>query len=518
MNFDFSTLGGKINAGLIVFLLLTVVISALRGIRMRFGRSLWKLIVVACTAALAFATVTTVLSNLGTLLTEEKLNEALATADPQILEKLTEMLALFPNVLALVLALPLSLLAPVLFIVAFLVYSIPAFIVYIIVAVLLFPRRRISRLPFTRLWGFIFGAVRGTVVALVYIFPLLGLSLMVNGAFAKFEASLDGDVKEIADTAAEITETVYDFPGISFLYEHGGEKFFEALTTFSCEIDGKTYKCTMSREVDTFGDIYIDAKPLLDADFANLGEAESAAIKAVAQDVKDSDILRVILAEGLSAICGEWAEGQTPLSIKKPQVDNAQIQQILDGAIDTFKDATPDSVGDDLVAVADTIDVLISHGVFGAFDDPDVLMDLFSSTEFISDLKEAMTESESVKAIVSETAKVGVQSLCSTLIDEENYGDACDEIASAVAGTLNTLSSVGEGLSDAEKKAAQAQVLSETLNAALEDHVDTEDAAVGDAVIDLLAEILVDEFTQGIEDQDVTMQSVLDYLGIGVQA
>ncbi|MBO5789805.1 MAG: hypothetical protein J6R40_01470 [Clostridia bacterium] len=511
MNFDFSTIGGKINLAMILFFVCTVAFAAWRGTRMRTARSVWRLITVISAAALAFATVSTLLSNVGEVLSQEKLSEIFATADPEIHGWLDDVFALFPSAVALALSLPLSVLAPILFILAFFIYSIPLYIIYLIVAILLFPRQKKSHLPFTRLWGGIAGALKGTVVSLAYIFPLLGLALIVNGAFARFDTSADPDLEKIADTAAEATDAVYNFPGIKPLYELCGDKFFTALTSFSCEIDGVTYECTMSKEMDTFGEIIVDIKPLFDADFENLGEKESDAIKAVAADVNDSVILRVILSEALSSMCQEWSQGNAPLDISKPAVDDPRMQQILDGAIDTFKNTTPDTVGDDLIALANAIDVLISHDVFGSLSDPDSLMDLLSSETFISDLKGAMQESESVKAVVEETVKVGVQSICSTLIEDEQYEAACEEIATEVADALNSLASTGD-------EAAQAQALASTIHTALEAHISAEDLGVGDAVIDFAAEIIVNEFAQGIADGSVSTQDILGYLGIGAIA
>ena len=161
--------------------------------------------------------------------------------------------------------------------------------------------------------------------------------------------------------------------------------------------------------------------------------------------------------------------------------------------------------------MANAIDVLISHDVFGSFSDPDALMDLLSSETFISDLKGAMQESESIKAVVTETVKVGVQSICSTLIEDEQYEAACEEIATEVADALNSLASTGD-------EAAQAQALASTIHTALEAHISAEDLGVGDAVIDFAAEIIVNEFAQGIADGSVSTQDILGYLGIGAVA
>lgn len=506
MNFDFSTLSGKINLAMVIFFLCTVALAAWRGWRMRTGRSVWRLLTVVCAAALAFVTVSTLLSNVGEVLSKENLTEAFKTADPEIHEWLADAFSMFPNAVALALALPMSVLAPILFIVAFFVYSIPLYIIYLIIAILVFPKQKKSHLPLTRLWGMIAGACKGAVVSLAYIFPLLGLALIVNNAFARIDTSSDPDLQAVADVAAEATDAVYSFPGIKPLYDACGDKFFTALTSFICEIDGVTYTCNISKEADTFGQIIVDIKPILDADFNNLGQKESNALKAVAADINDSMILRVILSEALSSMCEQWSQGDAPFDIKKPSVDDPRMQQILDGAIETFRHTTPYTVGNDLIALADAIDVLISHDVFGALENPDALMDLFENDTFITDLKEAMQGSESIETIVKETVKVGVQSICSTFIEQETYEAACEDIASDVADALNTLASAGN-------EAAQAEALSNTIRETLGDHIS--DFEVGDAMLDFTAEIIVSEFADGIANGSVTSEDILAYLGIG---
>lgn len=506
MNFDFSTLGGKINLAMIVFFLCTVAFSALRGWYMRTARSTWRLITVVCAAALAFVTVSTLLSNAGAVLSKENLTEAFKTADPEIHEWLADAFSLFPNAVALALALPLSVLAPILFIAAFIVYSIPLYIIYLIIAILVFPKQKKSHLPLTRLWGMIAGACKGAVVSLVYIFPMLGLILIINNAFARVDTSADPTLQDISDISAEVTDTIYNFPGIKPLYNACGDVFFTALTSFSCEIDGVTYKCDISKEADTFGQIIVDIKPILDADFNNLSQKESDALKAVAADINDSMILRVILSEALSSVCEQWSQGNAPLDIKKPNADDARMQQILDGAIETFRHTTPYTVGNDLIALADAIDVLISHDVFGALSNPDTLADLFANDEFIFDLKDAMQGSESVQAVVQETVKVAVQSACSSFIKEEAYEAACKDIATEVADTLNSLST-------AESKDVQTQILSEAIQNTLTEH--TENLQISNAMLNFASEIIVDEFANQITNGSVSTDDVLAYLGIG---
>ena len=506
MNFDFSTLGGKINLAMIVFFLCTVAFSALRGWYMRTARSTWRLVTVICAAALAFVTVSTLLSNTGAVLSKENLTEAFKTADPEIQKWFADAFALFPNAVALALALPLSVLAPVLFIAAFIVYSIPLYIIYLIIAILVFPKQKKSHLPLTHLWGMIAGACKGAVVSLVYIFPMLGLALIVNNAFAQIDTSSDPELQSIADTAAEATDAVYHFPGIKPLYDACGDKFFTALTSFVCEIDGVTYTCDISKEADTFGQIIVDIKPIIDADFNTLGQKESDALKAVAADINDSMILRVILSEALSSMCEQWSQGNAPLDIAKPIVDNARIQQILDGAIETFRYTSPYTIGDDLIALADAIDVLISHNVFNALDNPDTLSDLLSNDDFVVDLKAAMQESQSVQAVVQETVKVAVQSVCSSFIKQETYEAACQDIAAEVANTLNSLSTI-------ENKTVQAQILSDKIQNSLKQH--TENLQISDAMLDLVSEIVISEFSNQIANGSTSTEDIMSYLGIG---
>ena len=504
--FDFSTLSGKINLAMVIFFLCTVAFSAWRGWRMRTARACWRLATVVCAAGLAFVTVSILLSNAGAVFSQESLMQAFETADPEIHQFLTDAFSLFPNAVALALALPISVLAPILFILIYIVYSIPLYIIYLIIAIIVFPKRKESKLHLTRLWGLIAGTVKGMVVSFVYIFPLLGLGLIVNNAFAHIDTSADPDLQVIADTAAEATDAVCDFPGIKLLYNAFGDSFFSALTSFSCEIDGVTYKCDISQEADTFGKIIVNAKPILDADFNNLGQKESDALKAVAADINNSTILRVILSEALSSMCEQWSQGNAPLDIQKPSVDDAHMQQILDGAIETFRNSTPNSIGQDLIALADAIDVLISHNVFNAFKNPDSLADLFANDEFILDLKDAMQGSESIQAVVHETVKIGVQSICSSFIQKETYIEACEDIAAEVASTLNTLST-------AQDKETQAQILSNTIQDTFGEHM--ENLSVSDAMLNFASEIIVDEFANQITNGSVSTDDVLAYLGIG---
>ena len=79
-------------------------------------------------------------------------------------------------------------------------------------------------------------------------------------------------------------------------------------------------------------------------------------------------------------------------------------------------------------------------------------------------------------------------------------------IAAEVANTLNSLSTI-------ENKTVQAQILSDKIQNSLEQH--TENLQISDAMLDLVSEIVVSEFSNQIANGSTSTEDIMSYLGIG---
>lgn len=478
------------------------------GRRKRFLRSLIRCAATVSAAVFAFVTVLSFYEVLSAPLPLGQLQSyiELYPEAREGLEMLVMLTEVFPKSFSLLMLLPTSLLGPLLFCLLFWVYRLTVGLVAIIVCLVLrIVLRKRKLAPFSKLLGGMFGVVRGAVFLFVFIFPLMGYLSMAGQVFSAVDpAELPAEYTEIKAEVDPFLDAFQNHPVSKTVYGAGGEAVFEALTSFSHQnTEGESFKVVWSEEIDQYITILFHAKPLSDFDLENVDQDQIDAIKALAGDIGSSDVLSTIIAEVLSAACTAWDNGEAFLDTPCPTVEEENAAAILNAAIDTFKDSTPDTVAEDLLSVAELFEVMAEHDVFNALNNPDQLLDLLGDDAFMSSAIEVLKDNERLEGLLKETIKTGVKAAMESAADDEAFSEAVDSLTASAADELNALASL-------ETKEEQVAAVSDAITQALANsNIDQ-----GGAVVDYVAELLIDEFADKIQSGTVTPEDIAAYLGL----
>lgn len=497
-----------VSLSIYAFAALTVLGGFLVGMRKRFWRALVYLGVVVAAALLAFGMTSDILIGLGRPTSPEEW-QAAVMAEPRLAEyadAFIELADALPGTLSLIMLIPFSLMGPLLFGLIFGLYRIVLGIAAGIICLILrfvFPKNPHPS-AVNRLSGGVLGAVRGVILTFVVLFPLIGYSAMADDVLAATDQAISGEnYQTVRQEITVVTDQIQNNPISQLTYDMGGEAAFAYLTRARYETaEGETLSVDWNKEIEQYTNIILHALPLKGVKLEDFEEAQANAIKDIAGDVGNSQVLSHVIAEVLSAVCSKWDAGEPFLNIQKPTTEDEKVAAILETAIDTFKDSTPATVAEDLMSVAELFSVMVEYNAFASINNSEQLLDLLSNNDFMTDAIDVLKNNERLENLLKETVKTGVKAVLETAVDQDSFNQAIESVNQAAADQLNALSH----LDAEEQKAAVADAITD----AMADH----SIEGGSAVVDYVAELLVEEFADKIADGAVSPDEIADYLGL----
>ena len=179
------------------------------------------------------------------------------------------------------------------------------------------------------------------------------------------------------------------------------------------------------------------------------------------------------------------------------------VANILETAIDTFKTSTPATVSQDILSVANLLEVMAKYDVFSSLDNPDTLLEILQNDDFMEDAIAVLKENDRLEDLLKETVKTGVKAAVESAAGDETFNETVDALTASAAEELNALASF-------ETKEEQTAAVADAITQALQDN----DIHQGGAVVDYVAELLIDEFADQIQNGTVTPEDVAAYLGL----
>ena len=479
--------------------------NLLKGMRKYFLRSFLRLCFTVAAAVFAFTAMQGLYETLGSPAMTAELFAALK-AQPEMQSftaEIEQMQNAMPGAFSLLLLLPVSLMGPVLFVTVFAVLRFLMGILYFIVS-LFIPKRKHHN-GTSKLLGGLCGALKGVLLVAMVIFPIAGYSAMAGQVMETTEELLVSTEDHAAVEEVEaVLQLVEEHPIVQTISALGGKQLFSHLTSFTyLANDGAELSVSWEKELTQFAQMAEHIMALEGIDFENMQEEQVNAIKALANDLQGSQTLSIVAAELLSGACTAWSEGESFLGKAKPTVDSESVEAILNSAIETFKDSTPQTVGEDILSVAELFTVMDKYDVFAAVNDPDQLMDLLSDDAFLEEAIEVLKDNDRLEAVLKETVKSGVKMAVSSALEGDEYDEAMDAINQAAAEQLNALSAY----ETAEEKQA-------AISAAITEAMGEYGVEKGGAAADYVAEILMEEFADQIASGTVTPEDIAAYFGL----
>lgn len=317
------------------------IIGALGGFSKGLIRSAVKVVTIILAFVVAFSVTPLVLSKAYEL--------ALPTID-DLLAKFGDVFVASPTLKEFFPTLVQALIKPIVFIVVFAVCLLVAFLVRAIVNLLLKPVLPKKKGLIGRLGGLALGLVAGVMVALCFVFPIVGYFTAAPSVYTNVSDIISTEEKPI-DTAVE--EAIINLPNnksIKITNDLAGS-YFKKLVTYK---DGET-------EVSALDDlVYVTSLVPPALRFVNsVGEIETMdhqAIRDVATILGKNDKWRTIATEIVNYASQKWIGNEGFLGFNLQEKFDPDYKIVLDVILYDLATCTPDTIVDVLNDIANTIE------------------------------------------------------------------------------------------------------------------------------------------------------------------
>ena len=340
-----------------------------------------------------------------------------------------------PELTGLASSLAVMLVAPIFFLLFYIVIKLLSWIVYKIFASALHLKGP-GRLG--HLLGAVGGVVCGFLTLVVLVTPIFGYADLV---LKISDTTTDDSLTELVDPIQAIRKT----PIASQAYAMLGETLFNGLTT----ADWEDTEINLNNEADILISVVNDAMPLLEKPMAEYGPEESAAIQKMAQDVGRSPVLCTVISSVLADTSKAWLNGEDALGVSKPEAGE-ELQGIVDSLLVVFATSDRTNIGADLTTFADIMSIMIDNELFALAQSEggaDALAEKLSSGGVAAELYQTLGENPRMQGVQTTVTNTGVRMLLNRLGDvdqlRENHGEMLESIATELKehrnedGTLN---------------------------------------------------------------------------------
>ena len=455
---------------------LIVVVNVLVGIARGFSRGLLRLITLIGAAVGAFLLSKSLSQMLAGRL-ESTLLQALSSNDSfaAFLEK-NPLVGDSAGVLTQML------LAPILFLLCYMVLKMVTLLIYGLLRAILSvgkPKNPLLRL----VGGACMGLLAGLIGVLVFVTPVMGYTQLMSRTIEESESL----TQALGSLGLEEYNEKYIAPAAtaplaSSLYNGLGSKLFDGLTTV--EFNGADAKLeTEWFAVTGIGD---HAAVLAKRPVAEYGSVESEAVHALAKGVDDSRMLSALSSGAISGFASSWLEGQPFLGAGRPATGDESVDVILNGFVRVLSTTDPELIGQDLENFADLFDLFIKYEIFakiGAGESTDQLVTHLATSGFLQEARSLLSTNPRLEPVVNAISDAGMRMLVRSLGDPSKYLEEHGELMQKMSTVLkNAVDGEGNINTDA---------LSQDLNGVFAEHQVT----VPDSASDIIAKGLADEFT-----------------------
>ena len=372
------------------------------------------------------------------------------------------------------------LVTPILFLLCYMVLKVITWIVYIILRFVCHIKKGKGLLPHF-VGGAAMGLAAGLIGVLVFVTPVMGYTDLLSRTAT--DAGKLAESLSLDEYNEQYLQPVSEAPVAAALYDSMGSKLFKALTT--TKLDGQ--KITLEDEWFAVIGVVREAGKLGGKPVAEFGEAESAAVHAMAAGVGESRLLSSIGGGALNGIANSWLEGEDFMGIAKPETGDESVDIILGGFLKVFGTTSPALISEDLECFADLFDLFIKHGVFSKIDlesgSTDALVTHLANSGFLEDARVLLVENQRMAPVVNAISDAGMRLLIRELGDPSTYLENHKEL-------LDNISVVLQGAVGSDGKLDTA-----VLATGMQEELAKKSIEVPAAATEIIAEGLSDEFT-----------------------
>ncbi len=469
--------------GLTLICVLFLLFGAFFGFIRRPRNALVRLITLLFTALTAFLLAKPVVGMMS--------DAVLASYEAELMEipVLSQYIASNPDFYDTVGSVAQMLLAPIAFLVLYIVLKIVSWIIFKIVCAILGKKKKKSGC-LSRLLGALIGALCGLVGVVVLITPICGYTRLMDTMVSA--VTEENDVAELE----EVFAVGYD--GLAGgLYDLVGDKIFQGLTTARFGED----KVCLGDEAEVLCGVIGTFQDLGGVAVSEYSVEQMNAIKKMADSFENSYFLSHIGSALLCDASNAWLAGETYMGVVRPSLSE-NVDGLVDGFLTVFSTSTPDNIGSDMDCFASIFSLLIEHDLFAYLgegtDIQNFVVKLMGNgiVEEFYDVLNAHPRMKPVKLAISDTGmRVLMQSIGMPEDIGASHGALLEDISSAIKN-------VSDGTGNINNQTLQAE-----LNGVFAEHNITLDAGT----TQLIADGFVDEFTAE-EIQTLSQQQMIDRL------
>lgn len=467
-----------------------VVINVLVGMRRGFSRGLLRLVTLLASAAAAFFAAKATAAKVAQMVIPT-LEQSLA-ANPDFATFLQDN----PVIGQSVGALTQMLIAPLLFLLFYILFKLVTLVIYWILCIFV---KKTRFFAFRWAWGAGFGLLAGIIGVLVFVTPIMGYTQLLSNTVTEAEnLSASMAEMELNEYNESYVKPVATAPLASQIYNGVGNKLFRGLTTVKWEESD----IELASEWSAIVEVVDNAVAFSKRPMAEYGTEESEAAHALAKGVEKSHMFSSLTGGALNGISNAWLSNQAFMGIQRPNTGDESVDVILNGLLRVFSTTSPEIIGQDLEYFASVFDLFIKYEVFskiGGEEGADQLVVHLSSSGFLTEARVMLVSNERMQPVVQAISDAGMRLLVRELGDPAQYLEEHKEL----------LDNVSNVLKDAVNSEGQLDVTVVTDN--LQNVLVENEIEVPAEAIDIIAEGLSDEFT-GEELTTLTVDELTDRL------
>ena len=480
-----SILIGIVAVSLLLFL--SVMLSMVRGVtkaRIRF-------FCIFFSAALAFAITLVAKDNLGFLY--QKYEPQIQTFFTQNkLDNVWEFLGNAENIRATILSVFGTLLAPILFVLLFIVLRFVTWIFYFIITLFLRKKIRSSeeRRHLRLIRAMIYGIAKIAVVLFVFITPVYAY---LQFAPAIVNAASDMIPEQARETVnAENIEKVNQNPAWKVYVKVGGSKVSGELTVVKVQKE----KTNLSDEINAISSLMDDVNKLKNAgNFENWSTEQAEAIKSLAGSLGDSKIIASLVGDVLKQATDKWLAGEPFMGMANPSVGEDMDPAFTVLLQDLNRDSQSlTAISNDLKTIGDLVYILVRDGALQKLKDSDGMAFLLANGSTIKDMVDTLNANENLSNMVSEMKKLGMKAVGKMLKEIEIPDVDTSEYEQFFEEVTDKLNEVLEDIDFNDEESVQAAI--DDLTPKIQEELEQANVNVdiSDELIDIYSDIIIQEF------------------------
>lgn len=304
----------------------------------------------------------------------------------------------------------------------------------------------------------------GLVIALIGIFvfisPVFGYLNVASEAITTADRGTGNEtVAELATYNAEFIEPAKNTPACAALYNLLGDKLFDGLTMGKWQEE----KIYLRSEAVVLADIVGNVQILGSREVEQYGDAECAALDAVAQDIGKSHILSVLCSGVLNTASNHWLEGKDFMGIAAPDIGTSG-NILLNAFLKVFSTSTWENIGADLDFFVDVFALAVKHDMLVSIRSSDdaALSALMVDSGFLAEVQALLTTHPRMDPVGVALIDIGMRNALKAMGLPESVSETCGPLLADMAAALQqTPVKANGGIDDASLKSSLLTVFAD---------------------------------------------------------